>query len=196
MSDEARRNVLLALLVVLVLVAGWRGLPLLLSDAGPGRRAGGSGLVGGAAGPEVAELDVDELVAEPRGFEAGRNPFSYYTPPPPPPPEPTGPTPEELAAQRAREAAERAAREEERQEQEPAEPPAPTPPEFQLTFLGSFGPESRRIAVFTDGETVYNAVVGDVIEDKFRVADIGFESVTITYVGFPETPGTRVGIGG
>ena len=196
MSDETRRNVLVGLLVVLVLVAGWRLLPLLLADDGPGRRAGRGGPVGVDAGPEVAELDVDELVAEPRGFEAGRNPFSYYTPPPPPPPEPTGPTPEELEARRAREAAEQAAREQEREEQEQAEPPAPEPPEFQLTFLGSFGPENRRIAVFTDGETVYNAVVGDVIEDKFRVADIGFESVTITYVGFPETPGTRVGIGG
>ena len=143
---------------------------------------------------QVVTLDVDELSGEPRDYAPGRNPFTYYQPPPPPPP--PGPSAEELAR---RAELERQRQEEAAPEQAaapPPEPPKPQPPPFQLSYLGSFGPENRRIAVFTDGEEIYNALVGDVIEDKFRVADIGYESVTITYEGFPEAPATRVGIGG
>lgn len=194
MSEARQRQALALLLVALVAVAGWRLLPLLLGGGagGGGRRAVGTRV------PEVrvTELDLGDLTAEPRDYDPGRDPFSFYTPPPPPPPEPTGPTPEELRRRAAEEAARRAAEEARQQAAAEQSPPAPTPPSFQLTYLGSFGPEHRRIAVFTDGEEIYNALVGDVIDDSFVVADIGFESVTITYVGFPDEPGKRVAIGG
>jgi hypothetical protein len=195
MSDDRRRNLMFVLLAVLVVVAAWRLVPGWLDggggDSDPAGRGGTAGR--GADAVRVATLDLEALAGEPMAYEPGRNPFTYYTPPPPPPP--PGPSEAEL---RARAEAERMAREERERElaaQPPPEPPKPQPPPFQLTFLGSFGPESRRIAVFTDGETIYNALVGDVLEQKFVVADIGYESVTITYVGFPDEPATRVGIG-
>lgn len=196
MSDERRRNLLLVLLAVLLLVAAWRFVPALLRDGGGGFGRAGRAAAGspGGATVRVATLDVGELSGEARDYKPGRNPFTYQQPPPPP--RPPGPTPEELAA---RAEAERRRREEMANQQaqaQPSEPPKPKPPPFQLTYLGSFGPKDRRIAVFSDGEEIYNALVGDVLNNKFVVADIGFESVTITYVGFPDEPATRVGIGG
>jgi hypothetical protein len=77
-----------------------------------------------------------------------------------------------------------------------AEPPRPQPPPFELTYLGSFGPEGRRIAVFTDGDgEIFNALVGDVIAEQFVLDDIGYESVAIKYLAFPEEPPQRVAIG-
>lgn len=202
MSDARRQKILVGVLVVLALVAGWQFLVPMLSDddgaAAPGRRARGGGV--GPAGVEVARLEVERLEAAPRDYSPGRDPFRYGEPPPPP-----GPTPEELARARAAEAAE-AARQAELEAQRraaavreaeagPPEPPKPQPPPFQLTYLGSFGPSSRRIAVFSDGKEIYNAVVGDVIDGRFVVADIGYESVAIKYVGFPDAPATRVAIG-
>jgi len=198
-SDARRQKALVGVLVVLAAIAGWIYLvPLLGGDGGPaapGRRARGGGA--GPAGVEVARLEVARLEAAPRDYSPGRDPFRYGEPPPPP-----GPTPEELARAAAAEAARRAAEEEARRvaaaleaEAGPPEPPKPQPPAFQLTYLGSFGPPSRRIAVFTDGEEIYNALVGDVIDGRFVVADIGYESVAIKYVGFPDEPATRVAIG-
>jgi hypothetical protein len=196
MNEQQRRNLMLVLLAVLVVVAAWRFLPALLQDGGGGVGRAGRDRGDAAAGEavRVVTLDVGELSGEPRDYSPGRNPFTYYQKPPPPPP--PGPTPEEL---RQRAEAERLRQEElqrQRADAPPPVPPKPQPPPFQLTYLGSFGPEHRRIAVFSDGEEIYNALVGDVLNDKFVVADIGFESVTITYVGFPDEPATRVGIGG
>lgn len=198
MSDERKRLVMIVLLAVLVAVVGWRYVvPMLSSDGGGlGGRVGGS-VSSAAADVDVATLDLGALEAEARNYEPGRNPFEYHRKPPPPPPEPQGPTAEELAAQREAERLRREAEARARAEAAAAQAEAkPQPPSFQLTFLGSFGPEGRKIAVFTDGEEIYNALVGDVLNEKFVVSDIGFESVSITYVGFPEEPATRVGIGG
>jgi hypothetical protein len=67
-----------------------------------------------------------------------------------------------------------------------------------LTYLGSFGPKSRRIAVFADesGENLYNARTGEVLEGKFIVDRIGYESVDLKFVGFPDEPARRLPIGG
>jgi hypothetical protein len=199
-QEQTRQKVLLGLLALLLVVLGWVYVPGLLSGDGG---AGGGGRRDARSGPTAADrvavehLELGRLSAEPRDYDPGRNPFTYYTPPPPPPP---GPTPEELERraelERQRAEAERLRRAAEAEAEANAPPPKPTPPAFQLTYLGSFGPEGRKIAVFTDGEEIYNAVVGDVLSGSFAVSEIGFESVTITYVDFPDEPARRVGIGG
>ncbi len=187
---NGRHKLLVGLLVVLALIFGWnRLLPLLTggddAGGGGGGRRGGSG----AAAIEVVELAVDRLTHDPGAFKPGRDPFRYYQPPPPPP---TGPTPEELEARRrAAEAAAAAAR-----AAAEAKPAGPQPPEIDLTYLGSFGPADRRIAVFTDGDEVYNALAGDVLQDQFVVDHIGLESVDLKYVDFPDLPPARLGVGG
>ena len=199
MTPAKRQRVLLAVLLVLAAVAAWtQVVPRLGGDGGAvtGRLGAGAGAAGEV---DIVTLDLDALAAVPRDYSPGRNPFAYGEPPPPP-----GPTPEELAERARLEAERRRAAEEARLAAEerarelvenPPEPPKPQPPEFRMTYLGSFGPASRRIAVFTDGEEIYNALVGDVLAGQFVVQDIGYESVAIAFVDFPDEPPRRFAIG-
>nr|MBP9824920.1 hypothetical protein [Thermoanaerobaculia bacterium] len=100
---------------------------------------------------------------------------------------------EELAQRAAEaEARRRAAEEDARQRA------IPRPPPVTLVYLGSFGTEARRIAVFADdkGENLYNVRVGEIVEGKFIVDRIGYESVDLKFVGFPDEPAKRLPIGG
>ncbi len=186
----ARQRRMLVLLAVAALALVWlRLVPTLLPE---GARAGGAGPEARArreALAEVVEVRLEDLEAQPGSYTAGRDPFRYGEPPPPPPPPP--PTAEELAAEAARLAAER-----ERLARLAEEAAKPKPPPVTLRYLGSFGPEVRRIAVFSDGQTIYNALTGDVLEGKFIVARIGYESVDLGFVGFPEVPPQRLAAGG
>lgn len=140
---------------------------------------------------EIVELRLAELEGQARALTVGRDPFRFGPFPPPPPPPP--PTREELARRR-QEAEERrlAAQEALRLAA------IPKPPPVTLVYLGSFGTEKRRIAVFADaaGENLYNVRVGEVVEGKFIVDRIGYESVDLKFVGFPDEPAKRLAIGG
>jgi hypothetical protein len=141
----------------------------------------------------VEVLRMADLDRVPGASQAGRDPWRYVDPPPPPPPQPHQPTPEELEAQR------RAAEEARRRAEEAArlaaiEAAKPHPPEFNLQYLGRFGPSDRQIAVFTNGKQVFNKQEGEVIDNKFVVAHIGYESVDISFVGFPTVPNKRVAV--
>lgn len=200
MNDETRKKVLLGALGIVVVVAlAVRLGPMLFAGAG-----GRFGLLQGRGGdvamgerpPEVAKLHLAALEAKPEDYKVGRDPFRFG-----------GPSAAELAAQREAErrrleaeAARRRALAEAQAQQAPqpvaAEDPGPQPPPIDLTYLGSFGPEGRPIAVFVDGDDIYNAFVGDVVEGKFVVDHIGFESVDLKYVDFPDLPPQRLAVGG
>ena len=140
---------------------------------------------------EIVVLQVAELESQPKALSVGRDPFRFGpVPPPPPPPPPTKAELEAMARQREaqRLEAERAAR----------EALIPKPPPVTVVYLGCFGPERRRIAVFADdkGENLYNVQVGEVVEGKFIVDRIGYESVDLKFVGFPDEPAKRLPIGG
>jgi hypothetical protein len=198
-----RVKLLLALLAVVLLGTLWSELrparrqaaglsPELRLEVGaqPARAKRGRGRA--AEEPrEVAELEVAALEPRTGAFEPGRNPFDFRTPPPPPPPPPPpGPSPEELARRAALEAERQAAL------AAVAEPPRPQPPPIDLSYLGSFGPAGRRVAVFRNGEGgLLNARVGDVLEGKFRLVAIGFESVDLEFVGFPDVPPEQLAVG-
>jgi hypothetical protein len=190
-SLSARQKGLLAVLGALLAVVLWQRLgPLAGSeDSGPAGAAGGA-----AIDSTVEELRVADLEPRPSEHRAGRDPFSFGQPPRPP-----GPTPEEIEAARLRaeqEAAARAAAAAAAAAALPPEPPRPQPPQITLKYLGSFGPATRRIAVFSNGEMIYNALQGDVLEGKFIVHRIGFESVDVRFVGFPDSPPQRLSAGG
>lgn len=128
---------------------------------------------------ELHSVSVDDVPSE---YEPGRDPFRFYEPPKPAPPPPE-PKPEP------------------RPERPPVEPPpepepqGPRPPPIELEYLGSFGPADQPIAVFTDGEEILNARLGDVLDGSFRVVRIGYESVDLAFVDFPEVPAERLPIG-
>ena len=177
----SREKALLGLLIVGALAQGARMLlPLLQGDglaaAVPGAPSGGARQQAEAVKlAEALKLDLDALAANEGEIEIGRDPFRFAAPPPPPPPPPR-PAPPPPAP--------------------PPPPLGPQPPPVDVTFLGSFGPPQRRIAVFTDGKTIYNALRGEVLSGKFVVHAIGYESVDLTFVGFPEVPPERLAVGG
>ena len=70
----------------------------------------------------------------------------------------------------------------------------PKPPPFTMQYLGNFGTRDRKLAVFSDGKKTRNALEGEVIDNKFIVARIGYESVDIRFVGFPDVPAKRLGV--
>jgi len=59
-------------------------------------------------------------------------------------------------------------------------PREPEAPPFGYRCIGTFGSESRRFAVFTNGDGVINASIGDVVgQSQFVLREIGVESVTV-----------------
>lgn len=216
MNGNTRQRNLLILLGLLLLVVAWRYLAPALGLGGDddvvaptatagrtglGDEGGGGGLParrtresqGARPGDLVAALHVEELDRVPPNLTIGRDPWRFVDPPPPPPPKPLPPPPppsaEELrrleeARRRAEEAARLAA----------IEAAKPKPPEFTMEYLGHFGPPDKRIAVFSNGKTEITAQEGEVIDNKFIVARIGYESVDIRFVGFPDWPAKRLGV--
>ncbi len=147
-----------------------------------------------AGAPQSVEpLRLAALSHVPPGFTTGRDPWRFVEPPPPPPPKPRVPSAAELRAMReAEEARQRQLAEQARLAAIDAA--TPKPPPFTWSYLGNFGPSVQRIAVFTDGKRVWNARQGETLENKFIVAQIGYESVDIRFVGFPDVPAERLAV--
>ena len=203
---ESRTKALLGVLGLLLLITAWHYLGP-ESDAGVAGGAGGAppGVAGAVPRRSMAaeakkpveyveDLQVAALQAQPRTLTSGRDPWHFVEPPPPPPPQPRQPTKEELERMRLEQ--ERLARERAAQlAAQQAEAAKPKPPPFTMSYLGNFGPPEKRLAVFTDGKTIYNAQQGEVIQGRFIVAHIGYESVDIQFVGFPTWPAQRLAVG-
>lgn len=179
MKGNRRALILAAFLGLLAVYYGWSWLR---QDSGPaGAGAGPGGSRAARETREVVALAFDDLEREPAVYSPGRDLFGYggrrvvaepieeVQPVITAPPTPT-PT--------------------------PREPPKPLPPEVTFFYLGSFGPSGRKIAVFTDEQAVYNARVGDVIKEQFVLVNIGFESVDIGFVNFPDADSRRLAVGG
>lgn len=139
---------------------------------------------------EVVVLRSEDLERRTPSREIGRNPFRFYDPPPPPP----APPPRLSAAERAGLLGQTPVVSSLPPPTPPA-PPKPQPPVIRFKYLGSFGPEGAKIAVFLDGETTINARVGETVLGKFRVAKIGYESADIEFVDFPDAPAQRLPVG-
>ena len=186
MTKARRQSLLLAILLAVLAVALWRSIPARRDSGGAGGSRRTAAAAAAASGVQVLELRLADLERETGEFRPGRDPFRYAEPERPAVPEPVAPSAAEI---RAREllAAARA---------EAAEPAAPRPPAINVVYLGSFGPAERKIAVFSDEDTIYNASVGDVVSDKFILVQIGLESVDLKFVGFPDAPAQRLAVGG
>jgi hypothetical protein len=78
----------------------------------------------------------------------------------------------------------------------PPPPPTPTPkpPDVAFKFLGTFGPKEHPIAVVQQGDQVLNVRTGDILFGKFILKKVGYESIDVGFVGFPEAETRRLGI--
>jgi hypothetical protein len=121
-------------------------------------------------------IQLAKLEPVPEDYDRrGRNLFQYYTPPPPPrrqtkqPPKvrvrkpPPPPPPPAVTPPRS------------------TTPPKPQPPRISFAYLGYLGPKNNRIAVFEDGDDIFLARAGEVVRDKFRVVDFGYEKLIMGY---------------
>lgn len=186
MTLRPRERTLLWVLAIGLLFAGWRYLWLPSRSSDLQRVLRGEERASTDLGArEVEELHLADLEATANEFHPGRDPWRFgrreapVQPQPRPvaaPPPPAPPPPPESAAS--------------------TEPARPEPPKVDVVFLGSFGPPMRRIAVFSDDEAIYNAASGDTLKGKFRVETIGFESVDLGFIGFPDVPPKRLPVGG
>lgn len=211
MTTAERQKKLLMILGVLLLIVAWRYLVSpLLSGGGedaviptrpvagepgdePARRPAAAESGGARPGDRVEILRMADLERTPRPLAGGRDPWRFVDPPPPPPPKPAPPPPPPSAEELARRERERLAALE-RARLAAIEAAKPKPPEFTMEYLGYFGPADRKIAVFTDGKNQINVLEGDRIQNQFIVERIGYESVDIRFVGFPNEPAKRVGV--
>jgi len=189
MSDpQQQKKVLAVLLAVLAVAATYRAFQFQGGALGAPANTAGAARVGGTLAEfDVPHLKLELLRREPATYKPGRDPFRFGAVPSPPQERPAAPPPK-----RAPEPRKPAPR------PQPAAPrPAgPTPPQVDFTYLGSFGPSDRRIAVFVKDDEIINAMVGDVLLGNFIVDKIGFESADIKFVEFPDVPGTRLEAGG
>ncbi len=119
--------------------------------------------------PADPDLKVD-LLGKSAGvtYEAGgRNIFAYYTPPPPPPPKPVA---NPLIGKSGGEGGPGA----------PATPPAPPPPPpIPLKYYGyAHKPtETQKKAFLAEGEDIYIAAEGDIVNKKYKIVKIGVNTV-------------------
>ena len=158
---------------------------------------------------DVTSVNVTGVLGGAPKYDLGGRNLFQYGPPKPPPPTPAEleamrkaeearlKVMEEEARQRAeeqkrmQEAAERQAREaqalaeKQRKDQpppQPAPPPKAPPPPINYKLVGYLGPQGRRIAVFLSGKDIVLARKGEVLDGKFKVLEMGPESVQMGYV--------------
>lgn len=182
-----RERFLLGVLVLLAPIGIWRFLGPALSNLA-NRGTGGAIRVARVEERPIAkqgftELRLATLDASSSEYEPERNIFIYgeKKKPPPPPPEPK-PQPDKPKV---------------RPIVPPPPPIGPKPPPIDLKLLGVFGPQRQRIAVLTDTEgAIIDALLEDVVREKFIVHRIGYESIDLKFVGFPDVEPKTIKIGG
>lgn len=163
--------------------------------------------------PGVGALHTDWLEAPSGTYRSSRNLFAYKEPPPPPPPPPPKPPPDKdkdgvpdfqdncvAVANPTQVDIDHNGVGDDCQNPRPIPPPPPPPPPpqppaFTLKYIGTFGPTGNPIATFSGNGEIVNVRVGETIDGKFILRNIGIESVEIGYVGFPADVKTRVPIG-
>lgn len=69
------------------------------------------------------------------------------------------------------------------------------PPNFTYKYLGFFGPVDKKLAVFSDGKDIIDLFEGEILAEKFILKKIGYESVTIGFVGFSEEYTKQIEVG-
>ncbi len=201
MSQDQRKRVMLGALLLIMLVVVWRQLAPRITggsgaiEVGPRGQAAAEGTVRSAVdAPEVVELRLQDLEKMANEYRPGRDPFRFgeaQAVQAQPPEEPSADAEREAASLEALRRAMEA-----RESRESAGPRRPVLPDLEVKFLGSFGTRQRRLAVFSDGAEIINVLEGGVLKEHFVIRQIGFESVDVGFVDYPDEPAVRLAVGG
>ena len=191
MTPTRQKQLVLVVVVLILIWIGSRGLRQMSARSGSGPIGSGAGTAAERSPDvtrvEVVDLRLEALAVVGGSYSPGRDPFRFAVRPRPAPPPPQ-PSTEETAGRRATP--------ETLELSVPSDTTEPQPPPIDVIYLGSFGPRYRPLAVFSDGNDIYNALEGDVVKEKFIVEQVGYESVDLGFVGFPDAPLQRLAVGG
>jgi hypothetical protein len=179
METERRRQILLAVLTVVLMMAVYRVWQTAPAPPPPSNRSGAAQPPARAAAPrsdpqaapEAPDVHLDALNAErPKPVGNDRNLFRFKPkapPPPPPQPAPVPMTPQEQTAP-------------------VTPPPPPPPPPIALKFIGLVQRHEAgalKIAVLADATGhVYHGVEGGTVAGQYRILKIGVESIEMAYL--------------
>jgi len=167
-----------------------------------------------SAAPGVGVIHTEWLDMQSGSYKSERNLFAYKEPPPPPPPPPKPPPPppdrDKDGIPDFRDNCPDVYNPDQKDEDENGigdacqqgpiikkvhPPPEPVPPPFTYKYIGTFGSAANPIATFSGNGEIINVRVGETIDGKFVLKNIGIESVDIGFVGFPPNKTTRVPLG-
>jgi hypothetical protein len=128
---------------------------------------------------DVPDLDVPDApgTGSSRLSPASRDLFRFQEPPPPPPPKPKPQPPKPILPGDPRFVGPLPP---------PPPPPPPKPPKVPFVFTGSFGPNQQPIAVLVENNELKIVRPGDVVDGKFIIRRIGYESLDVGFVGFSD----------
>ena len=140
---------------------------------------------------------LDRLDAPPAGeaFAIGRNLFRYGAPKAPPLPPGVNPPGGKPGLWRPGAGAEATAPLTPPQPPVAAAPPKPQPPPVTVRYLGAFGPKGRTVAVFTDGDEIYDVFEGETFASQYILRRINLETVELGFVGFPDDQIEKLEVG-
>jgi hypothetical protein len=174
MGPKHRRLVLLAGLIAILLVivvAQTREPPPTGSGGGLSNPTVPRGQAAIGADTEQAEIvNLEALEApHPEPVDGARNPFRFgerrVTPPASAnavrPPSPAEPTPTILTA--------------------PSAPPGPPPIALKFIGLVEAPTHGGKLAVLSDGRSVFHGYEGAIVDGRYRIVRIGVESIEMTY---------------
>ena len=177
------------------------------------KKTGGPAFTPAPAG--IDPIHFEWLDAQAGSYKSDRNLFTYKEPPPPPPPPPPKPPPPppdrdkdgipdfrdncpDVYNPDQKDIDENGVGDACQQGPIVAKyhpPPEPVPPPFTYKYIGTFGSAANPIATFSGNGEIINVRVGETIDGKFILKNIGIESVDIGFVGFPPNKTTRVPLG-
>jgi hypothetical protein len=135
---------------------------------------------------DIPAIDIARISDRPAiAPNASRDLFRFKEPPPRPPPPPVPPAPKPILAGDPRFIGALPL---------PPPPPPPVPPAIPFQFTGTFGSARSPIAVIVEGDRLSVVRKGDVVNNRFIIRRVGYESLDIGFVGFPETETRRLPI--
>jgi len=76
----------------------------------------------------------------------------------------------------------------------PPPPPPPQPPAIAFQFTGTFGSPKEPVAAIVEDNKLTLVRRGDIVDGKFIIRRVGYESLDVGFVGFPEKEIRRIPI--